>query len=427
MKVDVLARHPVPAGTHRGRMFSFLLHGSIRKKLALLFLFAALPALVLIILAGMNNRAKAIADAERELLTFVQQTAEAQERTTAATRLLLENLAQMEVVRQRDAAACSQLLTHVVQVNPFSAALHLVDLNGDMIASSNLKAAKSFAHVKHFKDALATGAFVTGEYLLSVSRNEPVFAFGCPVRDARGSITAVLLTSILLERYGKLLEQTHFPEDSFFGVADHRGIRIFRHPEMGAGPVGLPISGSMFERAKASALEGLTTNLGSDGIERITAFRQLRLGPGQAPYMYMFVGIPKSTVYASVRASTLQELGLLLLTVFLALTSGWFLGGRSLGRKLEELAGASAKLGAGDLSVRVDARSDIAEVAALAKAFNDMSSALSSDIARREMAEEAMLQSKERFRALFVAVSDPVLVADRDTGILVECNEAAER
>lgn len=35
--------------------------------------------------------------------------------------------------------------------------------------------------------------------------------------------------------------------------------------------------------------------------------------------------------------------------------------------------------------------------------------------------------SEERYRALFAAVSDPVLVADRDTGILVECNEAAER
>ena len=36
-------------------------------------------------------------------------------------------------------------------------------------------------------------------------------------------------------------------------------------------------------------------------------------------------------------------------------------------------------------------------------------------------------ESEERHRALFTAVSDPVLVAERDSGILVECNEAAER
>jgi PAS domain S-box-containing protein len=46
---------------------------------------------------------------------------------------------------------------------------------------------------------------------------------------------------------------------------------------------------------------------------------------------------------------------------------------------------------------------------------------------RLKTANNALRESRERFRALFAAVSDPVLVADRDTGILVECNEAAER
>ncbi|MDP3428981.1 MAG: PAS domain S-box protein, partial [Desulfomicrobium sp.] len=46
---------------------------------------------------------------------------------------------------------------------------------------------------------------------------------------------------------------------------------------------------------------------------------------------------------------------------------------------------------------------------------------------RSKAANDALRESEERFRALFAAVSDPVLVADRDTGILVECNEAAER
>ena len=40
---------------------------------------------------------------------------------------------------------------------------------------------------------------------------------------------------------------------------------------------------------------------------------------------------------------------------------------------------------------------------------------------------EASRASEERYRALFSSVSDPIVVADRHTGLVVECNEAAER
>ena len=40
---------------------------------------------------------------------------------------------------------------------------------------------------------------------------------------------------------------------------------------------------------------------------------------------------------------------------------------------------------------------------------------------------EELRANEERYRALFSSVSDPILVADRNTGILIECNEAAEK
>jgi len=49
------------------------------------------------------------------------------------------------------------------------------------------------------------------------------------------------------------------------------------------------------------------------------------------------------------------------------------------------------------------------------------------DITDRMRAEEALRESEERHRALFSSISDPVLAADTSNGIIVECNEAAER
>jgi len=57
--------------------------------------------------------------------------------------------------------------------------------------------------------------------------------------------------------------------------------------------------------------------------------------------------------------------------------------------------------------------------------LTDLNRSLQEEVAAREQTELNLVRSEMRHRALFAAVSDPVLVADRDTGILVECNEAA--
>ena len=48
-------------------------------------------------------------------------------------------------------------------------------------------------------------------------------------------------------------------------------------------------------------------------------------------------------------------------------------------------------------------------------------------MARQCAAEDRLRESEERFRALHSAIMDPVMVADSETGIIVECNRAAER
>ena len=57
--------------------------------------------------------------------------------------------------------------------------------------------------------------------------------------------------------------------------------------------------------------------------------------------------------------------------------------------------------------------------------LTDLNRSLQEEVAARAQTELNLVRSEMRHRALFTAVSDPVLVADRDTGILVECNEAA--
>ena len=267
-----------------------------------------------------------------------------------------------------------------------------------------------------------TRAFATGEYLLSVTLGVPVFAFGYPVLDDQGEILGVLLTSVRLDRYGELFKHTLFPSNSFVGVCDRNGARIFRFPENPELPLGEPIKQAVFRGAASGPPEGLLREKGTDGLERIIAFQQLRLKPDQPPYMYLFVGAPTSIFFAGAQSGMLRDLGILFLAIGLTLMSGWFLGGKTVGKRLENLAEAAKRVGQGDLAVRVPPAPEITEVDVLAQAFNSMAQDLEEDRIRRAQAEEALRQSEHRHKIIFQHSPLAIIFFDHE-GTIIDCNE----
>ncbi|WP_051306944.1 ATP-binding protein [Desulfomicrobium escambiense] len=407
-------------------MLTRTLHGSIRKKLALLFIFSALPAIVIVLLTGLNNRHKAITEAEKDLLHFSWHIAETQTKTTENIKTLLESLSASEEVRSKDVAGCERLFADVLRINPLYGALHLVDTQGNLIASGTARKPANFARTRHFRDALETKGFSTGEYLIGVTLHVPVFAFGCPVFGERGEVTGILLTSIRLDLYRDVFSSGAFPPDSFIGICDRNGNRLYRYPESPATPVGGPIKKEIFDAAKNGGTEGLVVGKDSDGVERIHAFHQVRVAPDQPPYMYVFTGAPKAAFFAASQAQMIRDFGLLFLAIGLTLIIGWYLGGRTVGHRFEEMAAAAKRIGRGDLSARVQPAPDIEEVNILSQAFNSMAESLSEDIERRSHVEEALRESEARFRNLFEQVPSVAVQGYDMGGTTIYWNAASE-
>ncbi|HWR03749.1 MAG TPA: response regulator [Humidesulfovibrio sp.] len=383
-----------------------LFNGSAKKKLLLLFLLAGLPAFAIILLVGMQNRAKAIAEAEQELRTLVQQTVKSQERTTTATRLMLQNLSKVPDVRNLDVVVSTRIFLNVLRINQVRyGALHLVDLKGDIIASNNPQARANFSQAKHFQEALQTRAFTAGECTTGQTLKVPVFPFACPVFGEQGELKAILLTSIILEGFNNVFDQLHFPENTLVEVCDRNGLRLYGFPKDDAAAFAQPIPLASLKIAQARA-GGFSVFTDAEGTKRILASQPVSLAPGAPPYAYVSVSIPQAAVYARAQAVLNQHVGLLLLTLGLTLACGWFLGGRTIWRTLDELTSASQRLGSGDLSVRVRPESDIAEVGQLAKTFNAMAEALAHDMAVRERTETELRVAKAQAEAASKAKSE---------------------
>lgn len=107
----------------------------------------------------------------------------------------------------------------------------------------------------------------------------------------------------------------------------------------------------------------------------------------------------------------------------------------SISKRIKKLRNASNKIGSGDLDTRIDIESDD-ELGQLANTFNKMAEDLKSttvnrdelaaEIARREMIEQSIHESEERFRSVAENANDAIIYVD-GRGEIVFWNNASEK
>ena len=83
--------------------------GSISRKLALLVIFAVLPALVILLYTGMEQRRQSIEIAKHEILLLTHTMAEIQNDIAKTVKQILSTLSLLPKVRELDLQACSEI------------------------------------------------------------------------------------------------------------------------------------------------------------------------------------------------------------------------------------------------------------------------------------------------------------------------------
>jgi len=387
---------------------------SIRGGLVLLALLAVLPALGLQVYDGVMQRRHLVEDATMEARRSTATFAQVQARITDSTRLLLTTLAAMPEVRRLDTTACDALFASLLQQNPIYINILVVNRQGDIVASGLPYGRVNLADRKHFRDAMTTGRFSAGEYIVSRTGFDPAFPFALPFRDAAGNTAGVLIAAVKLASYDAAFDKLLLPPGSMFGITDNKGVRLYYRPKTETNPLGRPVKAAVWEEVSKGGEEGSFPQTGSDGRRRFLAYQKLSLAPGQTPYMTFVVGLPESVVLAPARKALATNLILLAAAAVLAIGVAWFFGGAVIARRLDRVAATADRVGRGDLTARTDLPYGESGIGKVAKTLDAMTELLARQETARENALAALRRNQERMAHITASMADWIWETDAD-------------
>jgi signal transduction histidine kinase len=403
---------------------------SIRNHLILLVMIAIVPTVLIICYTAAEHRRNAAEEAEQRALHLVDDLAVSQNLLIAGTRQMLGVLAEYPEVKSGDVAGCNRvfarLLARYSQYNSIQAAT----VDGRLFASGKpLPGTISVADRKYFRDALRTGEFAAGEYIVGRTANRPMFNYAQPVFGDSGRITAVLQAGIDLELLHRNFSRVALPQGTTVTVSDHAGTILYRSGA-GANATGGADDPVLFRLMQQGGERGKLHPPSGARSAPLMVFGTVSLAPAAPPHLFIRVTMPAATHSGAQSVELVRNLILILIIVFLALLASRLLGRRCIVLPVEQLAAAVRRFGSGDVAARSGLPYRDNEIGALARAFDDLAEVLVIRLKERDSQEESLrwitrqaLEEKAKSAAVISAIGHGLSIQDREFRVIYQ-NEA---
>ncbi|HJY82107.1 MAG TPA: cache domain-containing protein, partial [Candidatus Binatia bacterium] len=366
---------------------------SLRARLLLLVLLAAIPALGLILYIDLEQRRLAATQAQEAALRLAQLAAADQAQLIQGAHQLLTALAQLPAVHAGDSATCTTFFTKLLKQYPVYANLGAAQANGEVFCSVvPLTQPVSVASSAWFQQVVQSREFVIGEYQRSLVTGEFTLVLGYPLLDAADQVQGVVAAALDLGQLNQLAAQARLPGGATLTAVDRNGTIVAHHPNPQRW-VGTALPEAPLIKAMLAQGEGTAEVPGVDGIQRLYAFTQVR--GAAAVGMYVSIGIPTEVAFADAKRRLVRNLALLGLVSLLMLAAAWTGSNLLVLHRVNALVSATQRLRAGDLSARTGLPDGQGELDQLAVAFDSMAEALEQRATVHQHAEE-MLQILSR-------------------------------
>lgn len=372
---------------------------SLRGRLLFLICLATLPAVLFAFFVAENERAAALARMERDALHLARLASREHAHQLQGSRELLSWLG-AKLAREglqspivRDPGFVQALLAG----HPQLANIGVLSPAGEVLASAYpLPSYRSWSDNPAYVAALRSEDVVSGTYLVSPIFERPTLNHAFAARNAGNEVMAVLFDGIDLGWLARIEDQSGSPEGFSLFIVDSADTIL---AQGSPSDENLPVGGGVRVpglSALPTSRHGRVLEIGDSGVRRYFLAAPLQ----QAPGLLVAVAMPHDRVVGQANSAfyrALLALGVITLftiaAVFIAAELGILRGLRSLAR-------VAQRFGAGDLSVRARVPRTHDELAAVAKAFNEMADSLA---ARHRDAVEAQARLRALASRLHVA------------------------
>ncbi|MBV9150661.1 MAG: response regulator [Alphaproteobacteria bacterium] len=347
-----------------------------------LVVLSILPALAVQTYNEIELRQSRGAEARNEALRLAKFASGELDRIVDNGRGLLVTLANLPALRQKDAAACTAYVTALKTAFPQYRAIGAVDLTGNAFCTTAAVPPGTNATGPNVEDALRTGEFTVGKYVIGRLVKEPVLPLILPYRGPDDRIAGVVYVSLDPHWLADYFQTTKpLGPQSTLAITDKEGTIVVRIPD-NQRFVGTSLVPTYAKHVFAEE-PGTDEIVGLDGIPRILGYVPINQQPIG---FYVGVGLAKSDAFAAVNRASIAGFLLIASGLCLGLVVAWLGARHFLFRPIDKLVGAAAQWGRGNFATRADIGPGNLELTQLGVTFDTMAALL-----QRQQEENAVL------------------------------------
>lgn len=383
---------------------------NLRTSILCIVLLAVIPAIILISIDGLEDRARVLSEIHQSASYRSEQASQQLEQLAEGLRNILVVLSREPSITDFEIPAANSHLKDLLEHLPHVFNLGVTDASGIVVASGIPFAEPvDLSERLYLKKALQENTFVCGVYQVGKITGIETVNFAYPLHDDGHAPRGVVYAAVDLRYFQKVLGGVSVTPGGDVTVLDADGRILYsRQPTIHRAGEVFRAEKAHFDFTSDPAPVSVTC---LDNVQRIYADRAVSGVEG----LHVLVGLPVEQALIAARIALTRKLILLGAGAGLAMGLAWLLGNLFIVRRVNAMVRAFDDMGAGNLDVRSGMVHDRDELGRLAGSFDSMALAL-------QKRDNELRESQKKFEALFHSSPVPLVLSNSEDNRLLDVN-----